>query len=284
MTSYVVIDAGVAFKLLVLNPAREGIKLLTRQWMEQGLTLCAPALWLYELTSIFTRMVHFGELDEEDAHAGLILAAGLGIQLMQPGEEQASRAFAWTRCLNRAAANDSFYLALAEELDCDLWTVDQRLASAVNQPWVRLVAVAQTVVSQADFCGCSEAVLSFPAHFTSVGAMNPCPHGWHGDLEPECTCTTPARATVDMGSRPGSPVSADLEIDIRVRARMAITAFTAQRGADLCGLCRHVDHAAAAQRHGGGQAADGRLDQEANCRLAAAPGVHGLPGKHAAAG
>jgi predicted nucleic acid-binding protein len=61
---------------------------------------------------------------------------------MQPGEEQASRAFAWTRRLDRAAAYDSFYLALAEELNCDLWTVDHRLASAANQPWVRLVAVA----------------------------------------------------------------------------------------------------------------------------------------------
>jgi hypothetical protein len=33
-----------------------------------------------------------------------------------------ARAFAWTLRLDRAAAYGSFYLALAEELVCDLWT------------------------------------------------------------------------------------------------------------------------------------------------------------------
>ncbi len=43
--------------------------------------------------------------------------------------------------LNRAAAYDSFYLALAESLGCELWTADQRLHNAVDLPWVRLAEV-----------------------------------------------------------------------------------------------------------------------------------------------
>jgi predicted nucleic acid-binding protein len=39
--------------------------------------------------------------------------------------------------LNRAAAYDSFYLALAETLQCELWTADRRLRSAIDLPWVR---------------------------------------------------------------------------------------------------------------------------------------------------
>jgi magnesium chelatase family protein len=31
--------------------------------------------------------------------------------------------------------------------------------------------------------------LSFPANFMLVGAMNPCPCGWHGDTQHECTCS-----------------------------------------------------------------------------------------------
>lgn len=31
--------------------------------------------------------------------------------------------------------------------------------------------------------------LSFPANFMLVGAMNPCPCGWYGDPEHECTCS-----------------------------------------------------------------------------------------------
>ena len=34
--------------------------------------------------------------------------------------------------------------------------------------------------------------LSFPANFMLVGAMNPCPCGWFGDTQHECTCNTPA--------------------------------------------------------------------------------------------
>ena len=39
--------------------------------------------------------------------------------------------------LERAAAYDSFYLALAEQLDADLWTTDLNLVRAVGKPWVK---------------------------------------------------------------------------------------------------------------------------------------------------
>src|SRR5438876_3482953 len=31
--------------------------------------------------------------------------------------------------------------------------------------------------------------LTFPANFVLIAAMNPCPCGWHGDTQKECTCT-----------------------------------------------------------------------------------------------
>ena len=134
MTSYVVVDAGFTFKLLVPNPQRELLKELVRQ--------CAPDLWLYELTSILTKMVYFGEMDETDAHDGLELALTLGVQLIPPNADQAQKALVWTRRLKRVAAYDSFYLAAAQSLGCDLWTVDQRLVNAVRQPWVYLAGAS----------------------------------------------------------------------------------------------------------------------------------------------
>jgi predicted nucleic acid-binding protein len=138
MTSYVTVDAGFTFKLLVPNPQREPFKQLVRQWAREQSVICAPYLWLYELTSILTKMVYFGEIDEVDAHNSLELALTLGVQLIPPNTDQAQKAFAWTRRLQRVAAYDSFYLALAQSLECDLWTTDQRLVNAVRQPWVRL--------------------------------------------------------------------------------------------------------------------------------------------------
>ena len=64
---------------------------------------------------------------------------GLGVRLVLPDASQNRQAFDWTLRLNRAAAYDSYYLALAEALECDLWTADRRLLNAVDLPWVRWV-------------------------------------------------------------------------------------------------------------------------------------------------
>jgi predicted nucleic acid-binding protein len=89
---------------------------------ERNLWLCAPDLWRYELTSIITKAVHFQQLSETLAQETLQLANHLNVQLFQPDNELVLEAFQWTRRLKRAAAYDSFYLALARRLDCELWT------------------------------------------------------------------------------------------------------------------------------------------------------------------
>lgn len=40
----------------------------------------------------------------------------------------------------------------------------------------------------------AQGTLTFPANFMLIGAMNPCPCGYHGDARRECTCT-PARVS-----------------------------------------------------------------------------------------
>lgn len=139
MTSFVMIDASFTFKLLTPNPLREQLKKMLRQWIGEQYVLCAPHLWLYEITSIMTKMVYFGEMDEEEARESLGLALDLGVQMIPPDEDQIQKAFVWTRRLGRVAAYDSFYLAGAESLDCEFWTADRQLVNAVKQPWVHFV-------------------------------------------------------------------------------------------------------------------------------------------------
>jgi predicted nucleic acid-binding protein len=57
--------------------------------------------------------------------------------LIPPDIDQVRIAFDWTLRLDRTAAYDSFYLALAESLRCDLWTAARHLRNAVEQSWVR---------------------------------------------------------------------------------------------------------------------------------------------------
>jgi predicted nucleic acid-binding protein len=58
--------------------------------------------------------------------------ATLGVQLVTPDLEHNQAAFDWTIRLKRAAAYDSYYLALAQSLDCPLWTADSRLFNALK--------------------------------------------------------------------------------------------------------------------------------------------------------
>lgn len=138
MMIYLVIDASLTYNLIMPNPQQAKIQQLVTNWQKKGYTLCAPTLWAYEITSVFTKMVRHGHLTESEGQDGLDFAYKLGVQLMQPDETLAKKAYAWKRRLNRTAAYDSFYLALAKSLGCELWTTDKRLYNAANQPWVRL--------------------------------------------------------------------------------------------------------------------------------------------------
>jgi len=112
-------------------------------WKRTGHDLYAPGLWIYEVTSALCKAVRFGGLTAGEAGRCLTQALNLGVRLVAADEEQVRAAYAWTLRLNRAAANDSFYLALAEGLQCELWTADQRLCNAVDLPWVRFVEESQ---------------------------------------------------------------------------------------------------------------------------------------------
>jgi predicted nucleic acid-binding protein len=132
-----VVDASFTFRLLIPGPAQAAFQGQARQWMSDGSELYAPTLWLYEMTSALCKSVRLGALTPIEGREALALAQRLGVQLIPPDESLARSAYAWTMRLNRAAAYDSFYLALAEALQCELWTADRRLSNAVNLAWVR---------------------------------------------------------------------------------------------------------------------------------------------------
>ena len=138
MTKYLVVDASFAIRLVTPHIQRDFFKNLSDRWLAEGLILSAPSLWLYEITAVTTKLVRFGEFTDLQGRDLLKLLQNMGIELFEMDESLIEKAFEWTIQLNRAAAYDSFYLALAEKLNCDFWTADQRLVNAVNQPWVKL--------------------------------------------------------------------------------------------------------------------------------------------------
>ena len=142
MSKYLVIDASFVFRLILPGPHQKRCQALVTQWHRDGYMLCAPTLWLYEITSALCRVIHFGQITRDEGQQALTLAQKLDVQLVPPDDAQTTLAFDWTMRLERAAACDSFYLALAEALRSELWTADMRLHNAAGVSWTHLISVS----------------------------------------------------------------------------------------------------------------------------------------------
>jgi predicted nucleic acid-binding protein len=143
-----VVDSDFGFRSVVPVPQQARYDTLRHDWRRRGFDVIAPTLWRYEVISALTKAVRFRTLRPERARASLILIDSLGVRLIPPDEDQTRRAFEWTLQLGRAAAYDSFYLALAEQLGCEFWMADERLYHAANQPWVRWLDEPAPTVSE----------------------------------------------------------------------------------------------------------------------------------------
>jgi predicted nucleic acid-binding protein len=126
----VIIDASVAIKAILPNPLQEHCRTLVQTFVE--VQPVAPALWIYETTSAISKAVYFEQLTNNEGRQALKQVEALRVRLFVPDIEQNQIAYDWTRRLNRASAYDSFYLALAQALECDFWTADKRLFNALR--------------------------------------------------------------------------------------------------------------------------------------------------------
>jgi len=130
MEKLLVLDASVAIKAILPNPLQGHCRALVETFAE--VQPVSPALWGHETTSAISKTVHFGQITEAEGRLALEQLAALNVQLFTPNLEQNQAAFDWTIQLKRAAAYDSYYLALAQSLNCDFWTADSRLFNALK--------------------------------------------------------------------------------------------------------------------------------------------------------
>lgn len=108
---------------------------------ESGEALHAPRLFRYEVANALTRKVVAGEIDVDDAARGWRQIVAMPIALHDLDDGPAVIKIALK--LRRESAYDAAYVALAQELDAELLTLDGPLARnavSVNYP-VRLLEV-----------------------------------------------------------------------------------------------------------------------------------------------
>ena len=76
MTKSLVIDASFAFKLILPSPRQAHFRALMTQWKQDGYGVCAPTLWVYEITSALCKVVHFGQLRPDEGTRALHWSRG----------------------------------------------------------------------------------------------------------------------------------------------------------------------------------------------------------------
>ena len=131
MSEYVVVDASVAFKWLVEEEHSDKATALARLWDDDGSRLAAPQLLSFEVANALHRRVARGEFAVDVAVGLMDDLMSLGIAFHH-GLDLHRRALELASVLQQGAAYDAHYIALAESLECELWTADRRFHRAVG--------------------------------------------------------------------------------------------------------------------------------------------------------
>jgi predicted nucleic acid-binding protein len=137
------VDANLVIRL-VADPGDELVRATWETWDAQHRRIAAPTLLFYEVSNVLYRYRRAGMMSSAAVRLALRAALALPLRLYgEPGLH--ARALDLAERFSLPAAYDAHYLALADWLGAELWTVDFRLARAVQDelPWVRVLDAAR---------------------------------------------------------------------------------------------------------------------------------------------
>ncbi|MCF8084869.1 MAG: type II toxin-antitoxin system VapC family toxin [Deltaproteobacteria bacterium] len=138
-SSSVCIDASLVVRL-VADPRDTRVRDLWEKWDEEKRLLCAPNLLYFEVTNALYRYQRAHMMSASSMRLALTAALSLPIQLY--GEASLhSIAIDLAERFSLPAVYDAHYLALAQHLDAEFWSLDKKLIQAVRHalPWVHSV-------------------------------------------------------------------------------------------------------------------------------------------------
>jgi predicted nucleic acid-binding protein len=122
----VVIDASALIALIAREPESDAVTVHFAGWISDRVELHAPELARYEIANALTRKMSHGEVQADDLPAvwAELDAMPIAYHPLTDGVATISLAIS----LERRSAFDAAYVALARELDAELWTLDGPLA------------------------------------------------------------------------------------------------------------------------------------------------------------
>ena len=140
-----VVDANLIASLFLPLPYSKPAAQKIASWKQKGVSLYAPTLLLYELSTVFRKAIVTGYVSSEIASSALDQLMHLGVVTIPPTLAIQETALRYAEVLGQSEADDAHYLAVAKQLQAQLWTADKRLANAATEAgleWVRWIGDA----------------------------------------------------------------------------------------------------------------------------------------------
>jgi predicted nucleic acid-binding protein len=131
VSGVVVVDASLAVKWLVREVHSDKAYALARSWARAESDPMAPYLMPVEAANALYKRVLRQEITLQEATVLLGALLSIGIDLREPASMHV-KAMELAAELQQDAVYDAHYPALAEALDCELWTADERFYRAAS--------------------------------------------------------------------------------------------------------------------------------------------------------
>lgn len=129
MAGLVVVDSSILTASVLEETLTTKANHLLSTWKSANVQLYAPFLFRYEIVASMRKAVYRKRISEERGLdlSKLLLKRNIKFYL---DDSLLERAYQLASQLKRMTAYDSQYLALAERLNCEFWTVDEKLFNA----------------------------------------------------------------------------------------------------------------------------------------------------------
>jgi predicted nucleic acid-binding protein len=106
-------------------------------WNQTGVGLAAPLLFRSEITAVLRKIVFQNRITHSQGKT--LLSELLSHPIMYYEDNQLLEiAYELAQLYNRPRAYDSQYLALAQRLNCEFWTADERLFNSVKHQFTHI--------------------------------------------------------------------------------------------------------------------------------------------------
>ena len=120
---------------------------LAAVWRERGVQIVAPHFMPVEVSNILHQRVKRSEISVDEGVRLIVKLLSSGIELHQSSYLH-SRALELASQLGQGTVYDCHYLALAEMLDCEMWTADERFYRSASRGATRLRLLTEFVAPE----------------------------------------------------------------------------------------------------------------------------------------